>query len=111
MVFIRGDVALVEKWIPPGEEQRIETLDLDPGTVKCQNAFYGAVTTFTYNRITPVGEKIEEIFESYYRPLQRICLVGVEELTPTCEGEGCKTEDSLNSGETEDLPVETEELE
>jgi len=96
---------IVERWISPGEEQKIETLDLEPGTEKCQSAFVGAVTTFSYYRLIPGEEKIEREFESYYRPLPRICLVGVEELTPVCEDDNCDNneqpaEDNTNTEST-----------
>jgi len=68
----------VLKWIPYGEEEVIETEDLEPGVKKCQSAFTGAVASFTYSRVTPEGEKIDRIFESHYRPLQRICMIGID---------------------------------
>jgi vancomycin resistance protein YoaR len=70
---------IVKKWIPAGEEQTLYIDDgtLEPGQTKCQNAFRGANATFTYTRTTPAGETIETPFDSYYRPLPRICMVGV----------------------------------
>lgn len=68
---------IVKKWIPaPKETEYIvpaknSPLNADP--TKCQNAFRGAVATFTYTRITPLGEKVDEVFDSYYRPLPKIC--------------------------------------
>lgn len=73
---------LVSKWIPAGEPQEIVVADLKPGESKCQNAFRGAVTSFTYTRITPSGEKIERVFDSYYRPLPKICTVGATSTEP-----------------------------
>lgn len=67
---------LVSRWIPAGMPKEIEVDNLKPGEKKCQNAFRGAVASFTYTRITPNGEKVERVFESYYRPLPKICLVG-----------------------------------
>jgi len=67
---------LVKKWIPYGEPQEIISDKLESGEEKCQVPYRGAVATFTYTRITPTGEKIDRIFDSYYRPLPKICLVG-----------------------------------
>lgn len=67
---------LVSKWIPAGAPQEIVVADLKPGESKCQNAFRGAVASFTYTRITSSSEKIERVFDSYYRPLPKICTVG-----------------------------------
>jgi len=69
---------VVHRWIPTGPEQIIETTNLAPGKRECQSAHPGAETSFTYVRVLPDGEKKEEVFESYYRPLPKICLVGVE---------------------------------
>ncbi|OGH68809.1 MAG: hypothetical protein A2754_03435 [Candidatus Magasanikbacteria bacterium RIFCSPHIGHO2_01_FULL_47_8] len=71
---------LVSKWIPSGDPQEIKVDDgtLKPGEIKCQAAFRGAVASFIYTRITPAGERLERIFDSYYRPLPKICTVGVE---------------------------------
>lgn len=66
----------VKKWIPAGEPQEIITPDLKPGEKKCQNAFRGAIASFTYTRFTSTSEKIERIFDSYYRPLPKICTIG-----------------------------------
>ncbi len=67
---------LVSRWIPAGKAQQFLVDTLPPGTTKCQNAFRGAVASFLYTRITPEGEKIERTFDSVYRPLPKICLVG-----------------------------------
>ncbi len=66
----------VSKWIAPGPTREIVSPTMAPGTRNCQNAFRGALASFVYTRITPQGEKIEQVFESSYRPLPRICLVG-----------------------------------
>ena len=73
---------VVSKWIPAGAPQEIATADLKPGESKCQNAFRGAVTSFTYTRITSSSEKIERVFDSYYRPLPKICTVGATSTLP-----------------------------
>jgi vancomycin resistance protein YoaR len=69
---------VVLEWIPYGEKKEIETINLEPGQVKCQHAYTGANTSFTYTREWTDGEKEERVFESHYRPLQEICLIGVE---------------------------------
>lgn len=67
---------LVSKWIPAGEPQEIISPDLKPGERNCQNAFRGAVASFTYTRFTSTSERIDRVFDSYYRPLPKICMVG-----------------------------------
>lgn len=87
------DRPVVLRWIPAGEPRMVESATLKPGEKKCQAAFRGAVAKFTYTRITPAGERIERIFDSYYRPLPQICFVGKElppPPAPVCaEGEVC----------------------
>ena len=73
---------VVSRWIPVGETQYIETLDLEPGVEQCQGSHIGADASFTYTVVSSTGEIAETLFESHYRPLPTICLVGVEELTP-----------------------------
>lgn len=83
---------VVHRWIPTGPEKIIETTKLAPGERECQSAHPGAETSFTYVKTLPNGEAVEEVYSSYYRPLPRICLVGVEELTMCQElsdGSGC----------------------
>ncbi|MFA7654376.1 MAG: VanW family protein [Candidatus Magasanikbacteria bacterium] len=68
---------IVSKWIPSGSPlPDVETDELKPGERKCQAAFRGAVASFVYTRITSSSEQIERRFESYYRPLPQICMVG-----------------------------------
>ncbi len=76
---------VVHRWIPYEEEKIMETTKLEPGEEKCQNAFTGADASFVYTRKFVDGTKEEIVYESHYRPLPRICLVGVEEETE--EGE------------------------
>lgn len=77
---------LVSRWIPAGSPIDIYSADLKPGERKCQNAFRGAVASFTYTRFTTSSEKIDRVFTSVYRPLPKICLVGVDpNLPPPCE--------------------------
>ncbi|PJE77033.1 hypothetical protein COV05_01275 [Candidatus Uhrbacteria bacterium CG10_big_fil_rev_8_21_14_0_10_48_16] len=70
---------IVSRWIPVGETQYIETTDLEPGVEQCQGSHTGADASFTYTVVRPDGEIEETLFESHYRPLPRICLIGVEE--------------------------------
>ena len=70
----------VSKWILPPEQTEyiISSKDANGNelkTEKCQPAYKGAIASFTYTRITPEGEKIDRVFDSYYRPLQKICTV------------------------------------
>lgn len=86
---------LVKKWIPSGDPQEVKTDKLKPGETKCQNAFRGAVASFTYTRVTPLGEKIERVFDSYYRPLPKICMVGVDPATICKPGETCPVSEAV----------------
>ncbi len=102
---------VVHRWIPVGETKYIETTDLEPGVEKCQGAHTGAETSFTYVQELPSGEKEETVYSSYYRPLPKICLVGVEELSMCQElpdgSEGCAPpEDDDISEETEDEKID-----
>lgn len=71
---------IVSRWIKSGEPEDIyiDNGTLKPGEKKCQAAFPGAVASFTFSRVTPTGEKIDRVFDSYYRPLPKICMIGVE---------------------------------
>lgn len=94
---------VVHKRIPAGAPRIIETTNLAPGKKECQHAFPGASASFTYTRIMPDGTQQDKVFESYYRPLPEICLVGVEKVAPlpSCpDGELCSP---LPNGET--IPV------
>jgi vancomycin resistance protein YoaR len=67
----------VIRWInAPAETQNVDDLKLKPGEQKCQNAFRGADTTFTYTITNPDGTKIEKIFNSHYRAVPKICSNG-----------------------------------
>lgn len=97
---------VVHRWIPVGPTQYIETTDLDPGVEECQYEHIGADASFTYTVVRPTGEIDETVFESHYRPLSRICLVGVEELSSEEEEE--LTEEVTE--ETERTEETTEEI-
>lgn len=84
----------VKKWIDYGPTKNIETTNLPVGKIKCQHAYRGAEAQFKYLRQLPDGKTEETIFESYYRPLPEICLVGVEEKTENCfTADGLPTKD------------------
>lgn len=74
----------VKKWINYGPTKNIETTELPAGKTQCQRAYRGAEAQFKYLRQLPDGNTEETIYESYYRPLPEICLVGVEEKTENC---------------------------
>jgi len=99
----------VSRWIPTGPEKIIESNELAPGERECQAAHIGAEASFVYTRILPDGEKIDRVFNSYYRPLPRICLVGVDKsVESSCpEGETCDVIDSEDT--TEIVPEESAE--
>jgi vancomycin resistance protein YoaR len=90
---------IVKRWIAPGKDQEIVSQTAPAGSRKCQNAFRGAEATFTYTRFTSTSEKIERVFDSYYRPLPRICVVGpsVDSSSPS---------DSLPSGVVSPNPAD-----
>lgn len=71
----------VSKWIPAGAPQEVVSANLKPGERKCQAAFRGAVASFVYTIISPTGEKKEQVFDSYYRALPQICMVGAATAT------------------------------
>lgn len=76
----------VSKWIPAGDPEEVQISDgtLKVGETKCQDAYKGAVASFTYSRLTPLGKQIDKVYESFYRPLPKICMVGVAaSSTPT----------------------------
>lgn len=70
---------VVHRWIGVGETKYIETTDLAPGIEQCQGAHTGADASFTYTIERPDGTVEEELYSSHYRPLPRICLIGVQE--------------------------------
>ncbi len=99
---------VVHKWIPTGPEKIVETTKLAPGVKECQSAHPGAETSFTYVKTLPNGEKVNEVYSSYYRPLPRICLVGVEEVLVCQElpdGSGCAPVEEDETAETGEFLV------
>lgn len=68
---------VVSKWYSAGEPKDIETDKLEPGKKQCQNAFAGADASFVYTRVMPDGKEEKTTYTSHYRPLPKICLIGV----------------------------------
>jgi len=79
---------VVHQWYYPGESITKVSEDLAPGEKNCQHAYTGADASFTYSRVMPNGETIDRVFESHYRPLPQICLVGPEESSPVDDNDG-----------------------
>lgn len=82
----------VLRWIPTGPTRTIQSSSLKPGEKECQHAFPGADTSFIYTRQMSDGTKQDTVFESHYRPLPEICLVGGEAapVAPVCPpGQDC----------------------
>lgn len=67
---------VVQRWIPTGPTKEIETENLEPGERTCQGKHVGADTSFIYRLKHANGDVEETVFESHYRPLPEICLVG-----------------------------------
>lgn len=87
---------IVSKWIPPGKAEDVVSEKMKPGQKECQAAYTGAVASFKYTRITPAGEQVERVFDSYYRPLPKICLVNKADYVCP-EGKVCAVVGSTDS--------------
>jgi vancomycin resistance protein YoaR len=89
----------VLRWIPVGEDVKVETTGLEPGEETCQASHIGADTTFKYTIVKPDGSVEQTEFPSHYRPLPKTCLIGVEkveeEKVEENETESEKGEESL----------------
>ncbi len=94
---------VVTRWIGVGPTLETETLTLPAGEKKCQAAHVGADTTFTYTVVSPDGTSVDRIFDSHYRPLPQMCLVGVEQLSTPEDLQ--PAEDGVSSLVTTDAPV------
>ena len=77
---------VVSRWIPAGADKVIETTSLDLGVRECQLRHNGAEASFTYTRILADGKKEDVVYNSYYRPLPKICLVGIKSAEPVQNG-------------------------
>lgn len=101
---------VVSKRLPTGPTRFTETTTLAPGQKKCQHAYPGAVASFTYTRTLADGRKEDQVFDSYYRSLPEICLIGVEKAAPapSCpEGEICAPVAVPSAGVTDITPPQT----
>ena len=91
----------VLRWIPaPTDVQTVETADLKPGEQKCQNAFKGADTVFTYTIANADGTVTERKFTSHYRALPKICMTGAapsEPQVPTTSNENPNVNSNTNA--------------
>jgi vancomycin resistance protein YoaR len=99
---------IVKKWMPPGERQNIYTDKLESGVEECQDAYTGAIASFTYTKINPSGEKTERIFDSYYRPLPKICRIGVDKSLCDSKGNCAQPEpigDNSSSNEAQNFQI------
>ncbi len=67
---------VVDRWIATGPMVEKKTVDLEPGQRECQSKHPGAEASFTYSVVKADGTKKQTVYESYYRPLPEICLVG-----------------------------------
>lgn len=72
------DPPVVLSTSPAGEDRITQTTTLAPGVEKCQSAHPGASTNFTYHILAADGTETTKDFSSYYRPLPKICLVGID---------------------------------
>ena len=92
---------VVQNWIGTGPAQITYTTELPPGVRRCQGAHPGANTSFSYYVERPDGEVEETVYESHYRPLPTICLVGI--------GESQSVDDDGNLVEAPEPTTEPEE--
>ncbi|PIT87062.1 MAG: hypothetical protein COU31_04790 [Candidatus Magasanikbacteria bacterium CG10_big_fil_rev_8_21_14_0_10_40_10] len=97
---------LVSAWYSPGNPIINKTTKLAVGVKTCQSAFTGAKASFTYTRFTSSSQKIDQIFESYYRPLPQICELGVDK-DEYCAGEGKSSEDCKGYTASTTVAIET----
>ena len=89
----------VLQWYAPGAPIERKTTSLKSGQKQCQNAFSGAKATFIYTRVTSSTQKIERVFDSYYRALPKICMIGVS-LEDFCK-------DNFASSECKNVEIST----
>lgn len=83
---------VVTRWIPVGPQKDIPTPDLKPGETKCQAAHIGADASFDYFVEKADGTKDVRTFDSHYRPLPKICLVGEDPNLPAGQAGAPKPE-------------------
>ncbi|MBU0613427.1 VanW family protein [Patescibacteria group bacterium] len=91
---IEQTVPILSNWIKPPDTKIIETTDLTPGEEKCTEAAHTGVTASFDYKVTYPDETInEQTFTSKYKPWQRVCLQGVEEVKEEPEVEDDSSED------------------
>ncbi len=100
---------VVSSWIPAGETVYKKTTDLEVGEEKCQGAHPGAVASFVYNRTLPSGEIVARTFESKYRALPEICLVGATE-EEIAEEKAAQEAEQRDAEANEEVTPDTEEF-
>jgi vancomycin resistance protein YoaR len=93
---------VVLRWIPTGPTRTIVSTSLKPGAKECQHAYRGADTSFVYTRVMSDGTEEKKTFESHYRPLPEICLVGAESGQAPCTGESCPV---IPGGDSISIPL------
>lgn len=72
--------------VAPPPMKLIETLDLPVGKKKCtETAHAGATAEFTYTVAFPDGTQRQRVFQSFYRPWQAVCLIGVEKISDSVQ--------------------------
>lgn len=86
----------------PPPAKLIETTKLAPGVKKCtESAHAGASAKFDYTVTYADGTKSKETFNSYYRPWQAVCLIGVDSPTDTSSS----TNMSTSPASSADIPL------
>ncbi len=69
---------VVSAWFPAGATVYTVSPTLKPGEEKCQEAHKGAHASFTYSVARADGTVDKRIFNSRYRSLPKICLIGID---------------------------------
>lgn len=79
---------VLSNWIKPPATKYVETTDLAPGQEKCtESAHTGVTASFDY-KVTYEDDTVnEQNFTSKYKPWQKVCLRGVEEIQEEFEEE------------------------
>lgn len=77
---------VLTNWVSPPDTKFVETTDLAPGQEKCTEAAHTGVTASFDYKITYADETVkEQNFTSKYKPWQKVCLRGVEEIQEESE--------------------------
>lgn len=74
---------VLDRWIPVGSPETLYSTSIPAGSTKCQNSIPGADAHFTYTIVGADGTKTDRVFTSHYRPLPKICFIGVGPGGPT----------------------------